>query len=183
MKLKYRVEKLSEDVINTVQLYNILLKEEFSFLLESTEGEEKIGRFSILGARPLFIYRVKGDEFVLRNSLKNTVRKGRFVHPFFLPREVLKEISVKIDLPVPFKGGWVGFLGYECISFFEPVRRSRLNILNMPDQRFIKLDIEGLTIYTWFTPSESAALIGLIIYIFIFTIIAYLIYRFRQIED
>ncbi|MHA1776798.1 MAG: hypothetical protein DRO88_03270 [Promethearchaeia archaeon] len=57
------------------------------------------------------------------------------------------------------------------------------NILNMPDQRFIKLDIEGLTIYTWFTPSESAALIGLIIYIFIFTIIAYLIYRFRQIED
>ncbi|MCF2140223.1 MAG: hypothetical protein K9W44_09245 [Candidatus Lokiarchaeota archaeon] len=57
------------------------------------------------------------------------------------------------------------------------------SILNMPEPRFSSIEIEGLTIYTWFTPSVRDALIGLSIYLLIMLGIAFIIYFFRQVEE
>ncbi|MHA1521121.1 MAG: hypothetical protein ACTSRK_13135, partial [Promethearchaeota archaeon] len=53
-------------------------------------------------------------------------------------------------------------------------------ILDMPENRLESMTIEGFTINTWLTPDVKGATIGLGIYSFIFIIVAYIIYKYRQ---
>src|SRR4029453_6592273 len=91
------------------------------FLFESTEKNDVSGRFSFVGAEPRAVIRSYGREvrliehgherhFETSTSPLDEVRKllGRFR---FAARPELSQLV----------GGAVGFLGYDAISFFEPV--------------------------------------------------------------
>ncbi len=136
MKLDLKIKEISEDVINPVNLYDILRSSEYSFLLESAEGQEKIGRFSILGYKPLYIFRLKKRTCILDKLFFKKERKIFTISDPFLPlREILGKFSLKADTikELPFIGGWVGFIGYEVVNFFEPVKPAPLDILNFFD--------------------------------------------------
>ncbi len=122
----------SEDTLNTVQLYSYLYQKKYSFFLESAEGEEKIGRFSILGWQPLFIYILKNNHFCLKDVLNSKVFKGKVSSPFSIPRQILKEYRKDFDLDLPFLGGWVGFISYEFLTLLEPVKPSRKDLFAAP---------------------------------------------------
>ena len=112
-----------------------------SFLLESMEGEEKIGRYSFLGSRPSVIIESKGNKITI-----TTFGAKRFVkringNPFseiekFMSR--YKFVAVK-GLP-RFSGGLVGYIGYDAVRFIEKIPDSCKDDLKLSDAKLILAD-------------------------------------------
>ncbi len=95
------------DAETPVSAYQKLLKTGPSFLLESVEGGERVGRYSFIGANPSTVIRVeqrKGDDALRAVELE--MAKFKPVTVPGLPR---------------FTGGAVGFLSYEYIHQIEPI--------------------------------------------------------------
>lgn len=108
----------------------------YAFLLESAEQEEKIGRYSFLGFHPETILLTRGREIFqktkgrsillgsdgdLLGEMKKRLARYRLANPEGLPS---------------FAGGFVGFLGYENVRFFERVSLARKNGLDLEDSVF-----------------------------------------------
>ncbi|WP_029523214.1 anthranilate synthase component I [Persephonella sp. KM09-Lau-8] len=111
----------------------------FSFLFESVEQGENIGRYSFIGSSlPVYIKTKKTfAEFYNNGQIecKNTTD----------PIDELKNHLQKYkpakfeDLP-PFWGGFVGYVGYDVISFYEPVPDTKPDTLKLPDIFFFLSD-------------------------------------------
>ncbi len=114
--------------------------DDYSYLLESVEYGDKIGRYSFLGSKPSLIFKTKNtqakiitskaqEEFELKTDpldvLKNILNKYHFVNIPGLPR---------------FCGGLVGYLGYDIVRFFENIPASSKDELNLPDCVFVLTD-------------------------------------------
>ncbi|NJK35670.1 MAG: anthranilate synthase component I [Oscillatoriales cyanobacterium SM2_2_1] len=99
--------------------YRVCQGQPYSFLLESVEGGERMGRYSLLGCDPLWILESRGDRTT------QTWRDGRQqVHrgnPFNIVAGAIAPIAPLIppDLP-PTLGGLIGYWGYELIRWIEP---------------------------------------------------------------
>lgn len=99
--------------------YRVCAGEPYSFLLESVEGGEQIGRYSFLGCDPLWVLEARGPKTT------QTFRDGSQSHFEGDPFKVLAmclESYRSIQLPqLPFGiGGVFGFWGYELIQWIEP---------------------------------------------------------------
>ena len=99
--------------------YRVCAGQTYSFLLESVEGGEKIGRYSLLGCDPLWTLEARGDR------TKQTYRDGTSVvfegDPFQALTYCLKQVHpVKLPQLPPGIGGLFGFWGYELINWIEP---------------------------------------------------------------
>ncbi len=110
----------------------------YSYLLESAEGGDKIGRYSFLGCAPVMIVRSKGKKIEIVSGKKITKKEGN-------PLEELKRIlsryrPVKIKgLPV-FHGGLVGYFSYDIARFLEKLPDKNPDDLKMPDMQFLLTD-------------------------------------------
>ena len=93
-----------------------------SFLLESVEGGEKWGRYSILSASIARILRCRGRRVEVLQSGK-VVSSREYDDPLVALKEELSRYRPVEDLPdlPPFYGGMVGYIGYEMVKFFERV--------------------------------------------------------------
>jgi len=112
------------DLETPVSAYNKISKDEkYSYLLESVEGGEAMGRYSFIGFDPTFI--IKSDEM---NS------------PYDALEKFLSEYAV-LDFNVPLPAGAVGYLGFDTIRFIEPkLQKSYENIEkceSFPDAYFM----------------------------------------------
>ncbi len=99
--------------------YKVCAGQPYSFLLESVEGGENIGRYSFLGCDPLWILTSKGDRTTKTNrGGQEEVFSG---DPFEVLTDCLKSIQ-PVNLPQlpPGVGGLFGFWGYELINWIEP---------------------------------------------------------------
>ncbi|MBI1799732.1 MAG: anthranilate synthase component I [Candidatus Eisenbacteria bacterium] len=111
----------------------------YSFLLESVEGGEKWGRYSLLGSRPSIVFIARGARCEIHEA--GTVRAGR--RP---PLEELGELLARhqaIALPgLPrFCGGAVGYLGYDIVRWFERLPERARQDLELPDAVFLFGDV------------------------------------------
>ncbi len=90
------------------------------FLLESVEGGERWGRFSVLGLSAharLTLYR---DAIVLRQGMHEE-RIPHHHNPLPILRSLLHQYRLARPPGTPrFCGGLVGYLSYESVHFFEP---------------------------------------------------------------
>jgi len=121
------VDELLADTDTPVSAYLKIREEsEYSFLLESVEGGEKIARYSFLGFNPFMVVDVKGKEFTVR-VLKD---EFRFVQTLVKgvtdPIAALKSIfgrfkSVLVSGLPRFSGGAVGYFGYETVQLVEDI--------------------------------------------------------------
>ena len=94
------------DVETPVSAYQKMAKSGGSFLLESVEGGERVGRYSFIGSHPRKVIRVnKADHGDPLQAVENEMAQYK---PVAIP-----------GLP-QFTGGAVGFLGYEYIHQIEP---------------------------------------------------------------
>jgi len=92
----------------------------YSFLLESVEGGEKMGRFSFIGIKPYAVLRAKGENAILERDGRRIVLDG--TNPFEAIRQYIKKFKTYNEKSLPrFYAGAVGFIGYEVIRFFEPI--------------------------------------------------------------
>lgn len=99
--------------------YKVCADQPYSFLLESVEGGENLGRYSLLGCDPLWILEARGSKTT------QTLRDGSQQHfegdPFAILEQCLAPFR-PVTLPQlpPGIGGLFGFWGYELIQWIEP---------------------------------------------------------------
>lgn len=94
-----------------------------AFLFESVERGERIGRYSLLAARPRQVVRYDGERSYITGE-KSSKRPRVFVGDAL---NYMKLTMPKATLANPlssvgFQGGYVGFLGYESVVDFENIR-------------------------------------------------------------
>ncbi|GGA41383.1 anthranilate synthase component I [Okeania sp. KiyG1] len=120
--------------------YRVCAGQPYSFLLESVEGGEKIGRYSFLGCDPLWTLEARGDRTT------QTYRDGTVKifegDPFDTLDNCLRNYQpVKLPQLPPDIGGLFGFWGYELIRWIEPrvpVYPSTEN--DLPDGLWMQVD-------------------------------------------
>ena len=96
--------------------YKLCDKKPYSFLLESVEGNEKIGRYSLIGTEPILVFTNKDNETFLEDKNNNqTTELDK--NPFTALKEVLKSIKLVENNNY---AGFFGYFGYENIRWIEP---------------------------------------------------------------
>ncbi|MBD2197102.1 MULTISPECIES: anthranilate synthase component I [Calothrix] len=120
--------------------YKVCAGQPYSFLLESVEGGEKLGRYSLLGCDPLWVLEARGE------TTTQTHRDGSqevFAgDPFTALANCLEPYKpVKLPQLPPGIGGLFGFWGYELINWIEPrVPIYPQDERNLPDGLWMQVD-------------------------------------------
>jgi anthranilate synthase component 1 len=111
----------------------------YSFLLESVEGGEKWGRYSLIGSRPSLVFIARGDRCETRVGDKVTPLAG---HPVDELAKLLREHQA-VALPgLPrFCGGAVGYFGYDSVRWFERIPQTTRDDQELPDAVFMFGDV------------------------------------------
>ncbi len=125
--------ELPADLDTPVSVYLKLAGHGASFLLDSVEGGEQVGRYSFIGIEPNAVLSFTGRSYTRRsNSHATTFDLAAGQDPLHVLQQELARFS-PVALPgLPrFVGGLVGYLGYDVIRFFEP----KLDVLGSPDSR------------------------------------------------
>ena len=110
------------------------------FLLESVEGGEKWGRYTFLGSDPRIIYRVRGEEVIIKKNgdIQRIKHQG---NPLRFLRELLAGYRpVPTDGLPRFYGGAVGFLGYEMVHFLEKLPQGNRDDFGTDEATFLITD-------------------------------------------
>lgn len=106
-----------------------------AFLLESVVGGEKWARYSFIGIDPVLTITCRGRNVEIRDQGAADIRELSITDdPLDMIKEILsgyKPVEVK-GLP-RFSGGFVGYLGYDVVKFFERVPDMRRSGIYMPD--------------------------------------------------
>ena len=114
--------ELPADLDTPVSVYLKLAGHGASFLLESVEGGEQVGRYSFIGIEPNAVLSFNGRSYTRRsNGHATTADLPSGKDPLHVLQAELARFS-PVALPgLPrFVGGLVGYLGYDVIRFFEP---------------------------------------------------------------
>lgn len=114
------------------------------WLLDSALPGGRLGRFSFAGADPYLVLRARGrrSEVQCLRSVRPGLPHGRRAvecDPLELVRALLPEPPPQ-DVPFPFAGGAVGYLGYELAEQTEPVSLHGVDDLGLPDLTLLFVD-------------------------------------------
>jgi anthranilate synthase component I len=104
-----------------------------TWMLESVEGGEHIGRYSFIGGNPRAIIRARGT--VTEITEGGTTLKITDSAPLEALKAYMSRYQPVKDVALPrFIGGAVGFIGYDMISVFEPrVPVIQADVIGNPD--------------------------------------------------
>ncbi|MBI1239562.1 MAG: anthranilate synthase component I [Alphaproteobacteria bacterium] len=118
-----------------------------SFLLESVQGGETRGRYSIIGMKPDLLWRC-------REGKPEINRSARFDLHAFEPDQgdalgALRRLisSIRMSLPAdvpPMAVGLFGYLGYDMVRLIEPIGEAKPDSLNLPDALLMRPTITAV---------------------------------------
>ena len=113
-----------------------------TFLLESVEGGENVGRYSFIGGTPRAILRAYGQRVTIQEAGEAEKTLTENGDPLDALKQYMARFKPVLDSQLPrFIGGAVGFLGYDCVSLFEKKVHTRAdNALRAPDMVFMVTD-------------------------------------------
>ncbi|MBZ0298248.1 MAG: anthranilate synthase component I, partial [Anaerolineae bacterium] len=113
-----------------------------SFLLESVEGGEQVGRYSFLGVNPKGMVTIHNDQ-VIRTHHGKTTRRALTPgeNPLLAIKQEFSRVKpVKIEGLPRFVGGAVGFMGYDVVRYFERLPETAEKELDVPEAAFLLPD-------------------------------------------
>ncbi|MSQ14086.1 MAG: anthranilate synthase component I [Dehalococcoidia bacterium] len=122
--------ELNADLETPVTAYLKVARKPYSFLFESVEGGERLARYSFIGTEPSWVLKT-GEGY-----------PGGAVDPLAPLQKRLAKYRV---VPLPelprFHGGFVGYLGYDTVRYFEPrVPKPPVDPLGIPEALFMQMD-------------------------------------------
>ncbi len=126
------MKSVPADLLTPVSAFLAIAHDEpNSFLLESVEGGEKVGRYTFLGVRPYMIVSGRGSETVIQTGKKQRKADGSI---FDNVRRLMRQHKVAHipGLP-PFTAGAVGFFAYDFVRNIERLPENSRDDLNSPD--------------------------------------------------
>jgi anthranilate synthase component I len=120
--------------------YKVCAGQPYSFLLESVEGGETIGRYSFLGCDPLWVLEARGDRST--QTYRDGSSQSFQGDPFQALTTCLDPYHpVKLPHLPPGIGGLFGFWGYELIHWIEPrVPIYPAEATDLPDGLWMQID-------------------------------------------
>ena len=135
-----------------------------SFLLESVEGSEICGRFSVIGMAPELIWRCRGDVAEINRDPEQT---DKFETVDGAPVTALRALMAESamadtgDLP-PMAAGLFGYFGYDMIRHIETVPDSNLPAIDTPDSILLRPSLiaifdrlrDSITLVTQIRPAD-----------------------------
>ena len=133
--------ELPADMDTAVSVFLKLRQEAPTFLLESVEGGEKLGRYSFIGIGHNLVLKSSGNKAIItRNGERQKVQLDNrdCLH---LIEEVLEQHDVvKIPGLPRFFGGAVGFISYDTVRSFEKLPECSRDELGLPECVFVFTD-------------------------------------------
>jgi anthranilate synthase component 1 len=137
--------QLLADTLTPVSAFLRLAEdEEYSFLLESVTGGEKIGRYSVLGVAPTSVFECtegqcrvihgndRTDEFASEDPIADLEKLVHRSRPIEIPGLPEQETS--------FTGGAVGYFAYDVVRYVEQLPNRPAESLGLPDLCFLFCD-------------------------------------------
>ncbi len=98
-----------------------------SFLLESVENGNTLGRHSFLGAQPVVEVLAHEHQVTVIDHIRGDTQTFAEPDPLIVPkrytepwRSVTPELASDGRVSAPFTGGWVGYAGYDTVRYLEP---------------------------------------------------------------
>ncbi|KXS44821.1 MAG: anthranilate synthase component I [Candidatus Frackibacter sp. T328-2] len=127
------------DMETPVSAFKKLGDAEYSYLLESVEGGQKVGRYSFIGGKPFLTFSYQDG--VVTIEKKGSIEEYNTDHPLKELEDILAKYQPMelADLP-RFYGGAVGYLGYDLVTSFEEIELMASSGLDIPDSLFILTD-------------------------------------------
>lgn len=115
----------------TLAYLRISHKSQWSFLYESAATTGTIGRYSFLGADPLKVVTTGPVHGIAEDPLLRLEKELSDFRVATVPG---------LDLP-PLTGGFIGYVGYDCVQYFEPkTARPMRDVLGLPESLFMLFD-------------------------------------------
>ena len=133
--------ELPADLETPVSVYLKLRDKGPSFLLESVEKGEQVGRYSFLGFNPSGLLIAEREQVsVWRDGSDQPTVHGE-ADPLVVAESLLADCdAVQVDGLPRFHGGLVGYLGYDAVRFFERVPLGSEPGIGLPDAVFMLAD-------------------------------------------
>jgi anthranilate synthase component 1 len=134
--------ELSADLDTPVSVFLKLKQEAPTFLLESVESAEKLGRYSFIGVGHNVVLKASGDKaIVYKNGDRQRIRLDEGRDCLHLVQEILAQRQVVKVAGLPrFFGGAVGYLSYDMVRHFEKLPECPEDELNLPECVFVFTD-------------------------------------------
>lgn len=132
-------KEISGDIETPVSAF-IKLNKSPSFLLESVVGGEKWARYSFLGFYPSII--IKSNHKKMEIHRDNKIDIIETDDPLVEIKKIMSKFK-PVEMPgLPrFSGGFVGYLGYDIVKFYERVPDTAKPKIEMPDIFLMLADI------------------------------------------
>lgn len=124
------------DLDTPISLYQkVCSGENYTYLLESVEGGERLARFSFIGLNPFLIFEAKEKEIKITQKGKETIYQG---NPFEHLQKVIKEYEGVVAPELSrFFGGGVGYFSYDAVRYLEELPEKNQDDLDVPDFFFV----------------------------------------------
>jgi len=126
------VKTITADLLTPVSAFLAVAEDEpHSFLLESIERGEQIGRYTFLGARPYMRVRSRGNEITIERGKRRDLQTGDL---FATLKQLLRahRPAVIPGLP-PFTAGAVGYFAYDVVRRLEKIGDHAKEDVSVPD--------------------------------------------------
>jgi anthranilate synthase component I len=125
-------ETFTADLLTPVGAYLRMARDaKYSFLLESVEGGENIGRYTFVGANPVEVFRARGRNCVLETDRKRLEFEDDPVQQ--LRRLTMQYHSVRVPGLPPLIAGAIGYFAYDMVRLVERIPASGRDDVGLDD--------------------------------------------------